>query len=171
MAAPHVAPEQVAAHHLDRPTKPRPNATAAAATKVPVAIRPPGPIDEALPAPPPPRPPDLDAAMRLATGSTKPHDPAPATSEPESSARQVRPAQGAIVAALRSVQERARACLDADDPPRVVSVTFVASGVVAAVETSTRDAKGTCIVDALKVAKVEPFAETSFRARVTIRAK
>ena len=170
--ASEVLPERVTAHHVERPWKTKPNVATtspklAVATPAPTAE----PLDEARTAPPPASAPDLDAAMRLATGTAKARDVERATAEPESAARQLRPAQGAIVAALRAVQGGARACLDADDAPRVVSVTFVASGVVTTVEPATSDGKGACIVNALRVAKVEPFAETSFRARVTIRPK
>jgi hypothetical protein len=128
----------------------------------------------------PPAPADLGAAMRAAVGlgSAAPESPVPMpverplearTRETNPDVKQVRPAPGAIVSALRAVQDSARACLAAGDPPRVHAVVFGPDGRVLRVEPQLRDEKTPCIDAALSRARVDAFSEEGYRARVTVR--
>lgn len=125
----------------------------------------------------PPAPADLGAAMRAAVGlaSASPERTAPVpmpverTRETNPDPRQLRPAPGAIVSALRAVQDAARACLAEGDAPRVHAVVFGPDGRVLRVEAQLRDQKTPCIDAALSRARVDAFSEEGYRARVTVR--
>lgn len=117
---------------------------------------------------------NLEDAMRIAAGAptvaprASSSAGAPATSE-TSSVSQVRPAPGAIVAALAPVQDAARRCLGPDDEARACVVTFGHAGRAVRIEVPGDDAKGACIRGALSKAEVSPFAEDTYRTRITIR--
>lgn len=125
----------------------------------------------------PPAPADLGAAMRAAVGlaSSAPEHALPApvpverARETNPDVRQLRPAPGAIVSALRAVQDAARACLVESDTPRVHAVIFGPDGRVLRVEAQLRDEKTPCIDAALSRARVDAFSEEGYRARVTVR--
>ncbi len=125
----------------------------------------------------PPVPADLGAAMRAAVGlaSASPEHSVPVpmpverTRETNPDPRQLRPAPGAIVSALRAVQDAARACLGEGDTARVYAVVFGPDGRVLRVEAQLRDDKTPCIDAALSRARVDAFSEEGYRARVTVR--
>ena len=125
----------------------------------------------------PPAPADLGAAMRAAVGlaSASPERVVPVptsaerTRETNPDPRQLRPAPGAIVSALRAVQDAARACLSEGDAPRVHAVVFGPDGRVLRVEAQLRDEKTPCIDAALSRARVDAFSEEGYRARITVR--
>jgi hypothetical protein len=104
---------------------------------------------------------DLGAAIAGAVGArptaSPRHDDGPI-------ARQLRPAPGAVMAALRSVLPSARACLAPEDAELPVRVVFRSDGSVAQV-----DASHACVRRALAGAHVDPFAAESFATQVTVR--
>jgi hypothetical protein len=84
----------------------------------------------------------------------------------------VRPAHGAIDAALGATLPDARACLDPDDPISRATITFQSDGRAQSVSV-TGGAKGKpaegCIRAALMKTRVGPFALDSFSVPITIR--
>jgi hypothetical protein len=126
-------------------------------------------------APEPSGPADLGAAMRAAAGASsasereKPIPMPVATAARDTDVKQLRPAPGAIVAAVRAVQDAARACLTEGDVPRVHTIHFGPDGRVVRVEPGLRDERTACIDRALGRAHVDAFSEEGYRARVTVR--
>lgn len=112
-------------------------------------------------------PQDLLQAMRAATGQEAEGGPARGTTVLP--ARQLHPALGALTAALRAVQGDARACLGTEDTPRACTVVFGSNGTVQTVLVPGDDARAACLRGVLSKAKVDPFEEESYPARVTIR--
>lgn len=143
-----------------------PRRTAAAAAEAPLASS----LPASLPAPSGPA--DLAAAMRAAAGAPQAEKPVPMPATNlahETEPRQLRPAPGAIVAAVRAVQDAARACLTEGDAPRVHTLHFGPDGRVVRVEASLRDERTACIDRALARAHVDAFSEEGYRARLTVR--
>jgi hypothetical protein len=119
---------------------------------------------------------NLGDAMREAAGPTNTNGPTSGRSQTlgESlGATTQKPSLGALRSALAAVTPAARACLGPDDPISRATVKFKGSGEVASV-TVTGGAAGrpaeACIRQALMGAKLQPFADESFEAPVTIRA-
>lgn len=132
----------------------------------------PAPTTEATAAPAPSGPADLGAAMRAAAGAPQAEKPVPMPTTNlahETEPKQLRPAPGAIVAAVRAVQDAARACLHEGDAPRVHTIHFGPDGRVVRVEPSLRDERTACIDRALAGAHVDAFSEEGYRARLTVR--
>ncbi|MBX3210819.1 MAG: hypothetical protein KF850_02165 [Labilithrix sp.] len=117
---------------------------------------------------------DLGAAMKKEVGDDAPKTPAAATtgvSAPTGNVPQ-KPSQGAVTGALGAVLPGARACLGPDDPVSRASVVFASSGTVQSVNVSGHAAgkpAEACIKGALMKAKVQPFAEPSYTANITVR--
>jgi hypothetical protein len=115
----------------------------------------------------------MRAAVGLASAAPERAVPVPVPVERERTtnpdARQLRPAPGAIVSALRAVQDAARACLSEGDSARVHAVVFGPDGRVLRVEAQLRDEKTPCIDAALSRARVDAFSEEGYRAKVTVR--
>lgn len=117
---------------------------------------------------------DLGAAMKKEVGDDAPKTPAAATtgvSAPTGNVPQ-KPSQGAVTGALGAVLPGARACLGPDDPVSRASVVFASSGTVQSVNVSGHAAgkpAEACIKGALLKAKVQPFAEPTYTANITVR--
>ncbi|MCW5837610.1 MAG: hypothetical protein KIS78_34775 [Labilithrix sp.] len=117
---------------------------------------------------------DLGAAMKKEVGDDAPKTPAAATtgvSAPVGNVPQ-KPSQGAVTGALGAVLPGARACLGPDDPISRASVVFSSNGTVQSVNVSGSAAgkpAEACIKSALTKAKVQPFAEPSYTANITVR--
>ena len=83
-----------------------------------------------------------------------------------------KPSQGAVTGAIGAVLPGARACLGPDDPISRATVVFASDGAVERVNV-TGSAAGkpieACIKGALMKAKLQPFAEPSYTANITIR--
>jgi hypothetical protein len=83
-----------------------------------------------------------------------------------------KPSQGAVTGAIGAVLPHARACLGPDDPVSHATIVFGSTGRVQSVSV-TGAAAGkpaeACIRGALSKAKVAPFAEPSYSARITVR--
>jgi hypothetical protein len=122
-------------------------------------------------APPPATSTDLSLAMRKEIGDdTKDKTPAAALSGGGDVPQ--RPSQGAVTGALGGVLSEARRCLGPDDPISRAAIVFSSGGSVQSVSvTGPAAGKPTeaCIKDALGKAKVQPFAEPSYTANITIR--
>jgi hypothetical protein len=123
----------------------------------------------------------LEAMMHQAVGTTPDRPPAdPAGATPTDAAdvapgsMPVRPALGALDAALGATLPDARSCLDPDAPISRATITFRSNGSAESVSV-TGGAKGKpaegCIRTALMRTRVGPFAQDTFRVPVTIRAK
>jgi hypothetical protein len=83
-----------------------------------------------------------------------------------------KPSQGAVTGAIGVVMHQARECLGPDDPVSHASIVFGSAGTVQSVSVSGHAAgkpAEACIKTALSQAKVSPFAEPTFTARVTVR--
>ena len=83
-----------------------------------------------------------------------------------------KPSQGAVTGALGAVLPAARDCLGPDDVISRASVVFNSDGSVNAVSVSGGAAgkpAATCIEKELKKARLQPFAEPTYTANVTIR--
>jgi hypothetical protein len=117
---------------------------------------------------------DLGKAMQQEVGDTGKGQTAAAggkTNTPTGNIPQ-KPSQGAVTGALGAVLPGARACLGPDDAISRASVVFGSSGAVESVNVSGSAAgkpAEACIKGALMKAKVQPFAEPSYTAPVTIR--
>lgn len=83
-----------------------------------------------------------------------------------------RPSQGAVTGALGAALSGARACLAPDAAVSQATITFGSAGAVSSVAV-TGSAAGkpaeACIKAALGKAKVPPFAQPSYTAKVTVR--
>jgi hypothetical protein len=112
---------------------------------------------------------DLGAAMRGAVGANDGTANGAAPIATGAAARTLHPSPGAMVGAINGVLPEARACLGADDPVRVASVTFRSDGAVALVEFDGERATDACVRSALARSRVEPFVDPSFVTRVTVR--
>jgi hypothetical protein len=119
----------------------------------------------------------LGDEMKKAVGdSDKAGNPVPAAgpSGPQFAPGSVptKPSQGAVTGALGAVLPAARQCLGPDDPISRAIVVFGSNGSVQSISVSGgaagKPAEG-CIKNALKGAKVAPFAEPTYTAPVTIR--
>lgn len=116
---------------------------------------------------------DLGAAMKKEVGDDAPKTPAAATTAhtPTGNVPQ-KPSQGAVTGALGAVLPGARACLGPDDPISRASIVFSSAGTAQSVNV-TGGAAGkpaeACIKGALMKAKVQPFAEPTYTANVTVR--
>lgn len=118
---------------------------------------------------------DLGAAMKKEVGddSASKATPAAATNG-KAAAGNVpqKPSQGAVTGAIGAVLPGARACLGPDDPISRASIVFTSGGSVESVRVSGAAAgkpAEACIKGALTKAKVQPFAEPTYTANVTIR--
>lgn len=170
-------PAQARAPELSPPVAPEaPRARREVAVAAPKRAEP-APTTEATAAPAPAPsgptgPADLGAAMRAAAAPSEGERPVPMPSTNlarDSEPKQLRPAPGAIVAAVRAVQDAARACLHEGDAPRVHTIHFGPDGRVVRVEPSLCDERTACIDRALARAHVDAFSEEGYRARVTVR--
>jgi hypothetical protein len=127
----------------------------------------------AAPAAPAGAPGDLGAAMNQASGGGKMQEQKPAAGASGSAGNvPQKPSQGAVTGALGAVLPAARDCLGPDDPISKASVVFNSDGSVASVSVSGSAAgkpAATCIEKELRRAKVQPFAEPTYTANITIR--
>lgn len=155
------------------PTPPAPGKDTAVATAKPK------PIDPKLIAKDLPASPDqngtLNDALKQAAGAQDSNaTPTPAATGAAFAAGSVpqKPSQGAVTGALGAVMPTVRACLQPDDPISRATVVFDSSGTVTSI-TVTGAAAGkpseACIKSALAKAKVQPFAQPTYAANVTIR--
>jgi hypothetical protein len=118
----------------------------------------------------------LNDALKQASGVKDGPEaaPTPAATGPGFAAGSVpqRPSQGAVAGALGAVMPTVRACLQPDDPISRASVVFDSTGAVTSISV-TGFAAGkpveACIKSALSKAKVQPFAQPTYTAPVTIR--
>jgi hypothetical protein len=126
-------------------------------------------------APPPSGPAgDLGAAIKKEVGDEPAKTPAAATTSGNAPSGNVpqKPSQGAVTGAIGAVLPQARACLGPDDPISRASIVFSSAGSVQSVSVSggaTGKPAEACIKDALTKAKLQPFAEPSYTANITIR--
>jgi hypothetical protein len=117
---------------------------------------------------------DLGAAMKKEVGDEAPKTPAAASTGGNAVMGNVpqKPSQGAVTGALGAVLPGARSCLGPDDPISRAAVVFASAGTVQSVNVSGA-ASGkpaeACIKSALMKAKVQPFAEPTYTANITIR--
>lgn len=127
----------------------------------------------AAPAAPAGPPGDLGQAMNQASGGGKMQEQKPAAGSSGSAGNvPQKPSQGAVTGALGAVLPAARDCLGPDDPISKASVVFNSDGSVASVSVSGSAAgkpAATCIEKELRKAKVQPFAEPTYTANITIR--
>jgi hypothetical protein len=132
-----------------------PGAAPRASTRAPEPLEQPPPPPSEAEAPASPRP--ASPAMRPAAQSLD---------LPQ------RPSVGTVQAAIASVMQNAQRCLAGQDDGAPTSVTFGSDGRVQSVKVSG-PAAGTlaegCVAGALGRARVGPFAEPSYTARVTVR--
>ena len=83
-----------------------------------------------------------------------------------------KPSQGAVTGAIGAVLPGARACLGPDDPVSRASIVFGSSGAAQSVTVSGGAAgkpAEACIKDALMKAKLQPFADPTYSANITVR--
>ncbi|MDB5221067.1 MAG: Fe-S oxidoreductase [Myxococcaceae bacterium] len=153
-SAPGVAPEP--ARHAAQPSQP----SQPSQPRVAAVVLPDSPKAELS---------DLGAAMRGAVGANDGTANAAAPIATGAAARTLHPSPGAMVGAINGVLPAARACLGADDPVRVASVTFRSDGAVALVEFDGERATDACVRSALARSHVEPFVDPTFVTRVTVR--
>ncbi|MEO6420643.1 MAG: hypothetical protein ABIP39_14620, partial [Polyangiaceae bacterium] len=116
---------------------------------------------------------DLKGAMQNAAGPEEKQVQAAAPAGPDMTGMvPQKPSQGAVAGAIGAVLQNARQCLGPDDPISKANVAFGSSGAVTTV-TVTGHAAGTpaeaCIKTAFSKAKVNPFAEATYSANVTVR--
>jgi hypothetical protein len=144
-----------------------PGAAAAAKTEAVAAAEP-----ATLP-PSPSMPGDLGAAIKKEIGDEPAKTPAAgATGGNATGNVPQKPSQGAVTGALGAVLPQARTCLGPDDPISRASVVFTSGGAVQSISVSGGAAgkpAETCIKDALSKAKLQPFAEPTYTANITIR--
>jgi hypothetical protein len=115
---------------------------------------------------------DLGAAMKKEVGDEPAKAQAAAAAATPTGNVPQKPSQGAVTGALGAVLPGARACLGPDDPISRASVIFSSGGTVQSVSVSGAAAgkpAEACIKGALMKAKVQPFAEATYTAPVTIR--
>lgn len=117
---------------------------------------------------------DLGAAMKKEVGDEGAKTPAAASTGANATVGNVpqKPSQGAVTGALGAVLPGARACLGPDDPISRASVVFTSGGTVQSVSVSGAAAgkpAEACIKGALMKAKVQPFAEPTYTANITVR--
>ncbi len=170
-----IAPQAPATGLL--PFAPRPvdpNATAMASATAPAATASaPAPVASAGPAPTSSA--SLEEQMKQAAGpstSAVPAPTAPGVPDPAPGNVPMKPSQGAVSGALGAVLPAARQCLGPDDPVSQANVVFQSNGKVQSVSVSggaVGKPAEVCIKNALKNAKVAPFAQQTFSAFVTIR--
>lgn len=110
----------------------------------------------------------LGDAMHDAVGHRN-EAPLEASGATSTHANQLRPSQGAVVGALGSVVPVARACLGPDAAARNGLVVFTSDGKVARVDLNGTSAEDACVRAALSKARVAPFLEDTYAARVTVR--
>ena len=118
----------------------------------------------------------LNDALKQASGNKDDStaQSTPAATGPAFAAGSVpqKPSQGAVTGALGAVMPTVRACLQPDDPISRASVVFDSTGTVTGISV-TGAAAGkpaeACIKSALSKAKVQPFAQPTYTANVTIR--
>ncbi len=82
------------------------------------------------------------------------------------------PSSGAVSAAIGSVMGQARACVAGQDDPSSVQITFASDGHVKSVSVGGAAAgtpAASCIENAFKKAKVQPFAKPSLSVPATVR--
>ena len=128
-----------------------------------------------LPVTPPADPGSLADHMMQAAGTTPAagNDPQPAAGPQfEPGTVPQRPSQGAVTGALGAALPAARACLAADSAVSAATVTFGSTGAVTSVSVTGsaagKPAEG-CIKGALSRAKVPPFAQPAYTAKVNVR--
>jgi len=117
---------------------------------------------------------DLGTAMKKVVGDEPEKTPAAATTSPKIPTGNVpqKPSQGAVTGALGAVLPQARACLGPDDPISRASVVFSSDGTVQRVKVSggaVGKPAEACIKNALMKAKLQPFAEPTYTANITVR--
>jgi hypothetical protein len=126
-----------------------------------------------VPSPPSGQAGDLGSAMKKEVGDEPARVPAAgATGLGATGNVPQKPSQGAVTGALGAVLPQARACLGPDDPISRASIVFGSNGTVQSVNVSGAAAgkpAEACIKDALTKVKVQPFAEPSYTANITIR--
>jgi hypothetical protein len=120
----------------------------------------------------------LQSLMQQAAGVTSsPTAAAATTADPDAplpapGSVPLKPSQGAIQGALGAALPAARACLGPDDPISHATITFGSDGTVQNVGVSGGAAgkpAEACIRNALKRARVAPFAQPTFTATATVR--
>jgi hypothetical protein len=116
---------------------------------------------------------DLRSEIEKRAGSKEPkQEAADSTGSQSSSSLPQRPSGGEITGAINAALPNARACLGPDDPVSYATIVFDSSGKVSSV-TVSGGAEGKpaeqCIRTAMGHVKVQPFAESSFTARATVR--
>jgi hypothetical protein len=112
--------------------------------------------------------------MKKEVGDAPAATPAAASTGANAAAGNVpqKPSQGAVTGALGAVLSGARGCLGPDDPISRASVVFSSAGTVQSVNVSGASAgkpAEACIKGALMKAKLQPFAEPTYTANITIR--
>jgi hypothetical protein len=118
---------------------------------------------------------DLGAAMKKEVGDDGAKaTPAAATTGANTPTGNVpqKPSQGAVTGAIGAVLPGARACLGPDDPVSRATIVFTSAGTVQSVSVSGNAAgkpAEACIKGALTKAKVQPFAEPTYSANITVR--
>jgi len=116
---------------------------------------------------------DLGAAMKKEVGDDGAKTPAAATTAHTSMGNvPQKPSQGAVTGAVGAVLPGARACLGPDDPVSRAAIVFSSAGTVQSVNISGGAAgkpAEACIKGALMKAKVQPFAEPTYTANITVR--
>ncbi len=157
------------------PGTPPPAKLAAALAGIPAAA--------SVPSTPPPPPVGgaLGAAMKSAAepvGATAPppaaareaREPAPAADRSSSSVPD-RPSQAVLTSALKTGFPAARACVENDDGPSRVTVTFGSSGAVTSVSVTgpATPKEQSCIKAAFAKTHVPAFAQASYPANFTVR--
>lgn len=117
---------------------------------------------------------DLGTAIKKEVGDELPKTPAAAATGGNAPTGNVaqKPSQGAVTGAIGAVLPDARACLGPDDPISRASIVFSSTGSVQSVSVSGAAAgkpAEACIKGALMKAKLQPFAEPTYQANITIR--
>ncbi|HEY1145765.1 MAG TPA: hypothetical protein VGE84_05440, partial [Allosphingosinicella sp.] len=133
------------------------------------------PKEEAIPAPPPQQEPqDLHSEIEKRAGPKESPKQETADSTGSQSASNVpqRPSAGEVTGAINAALPNARACLGPDDPVSYATVIFDSNGKVQSVSVSG-GAEGKPAADCIKTAmtrvRLQPFAESTFTARATVR--
>ena len=118
---------------------------------------------------------DLAAEMKAAAGGGTGLGSAQQTDQgPKFSPGSVpqRPSQGQVAGAIGSVMGAARACLGSDEPVSHATLTFQSDGTVKSVSVTgfaAGKSQEGCIKGALSKAHVDPFAEATYPATISIR--